>query len=181
MFFVYSSQKFLIANLGRVAMRSFLILSGMVTLAAVSPSGGGPQLHGKVGEVGLFLPGQIKWTDGPASLPPGAKIALLEGDLSKEGPFVMRLRLPDGYRIPPHVHPKAERLTVISGTFNIGMGDKFDAKAGREMPAGTFGTWSAGMKHFVWSKGETVVQLHGDGPWQIEYVSPLDDPRKAKK
>src|SRR5207253_2770961 len=107
-------------------------------------------------KIDVYLPGQIKWKDGPASLPKGAKMAVLEGDPAKEGPFVMRLQLPDGYRIPPHVHPKPERVTVISGAFNIGMGDKFDASAGREMPAGSFGTWPAGMKHFVWTKGETV-------------------------
>jgi quercetin dioxygenase-like cupin family protein len=140
------------------------------------------QFHGKdTTEIGLFLPTQIKWNDGPTSLPPGAKIAVLEGDPNKEGPFVMRLRLPDGYRIPPHVHPKAERVTVISGAFNIGMGDKFDTKAGREMPSGTFGTWPAGMKHFVWAKGETVIQVHGTGPWEIRYVNPSDDPRNSKK
>jgi len=131
--------------------------------------------------IGLFLPAQIKWKDGPASLPPGAQMAVLEGDPGKEGPFVMRLRLPDGYHIPPHVHPKPERVTVISGTFNIGMGDKFDPKAGRAMPAGTFGTWPAGMKHFVWAKGETVIQLHGNGPWEIKYLNPTDDPRKPKE
>jgi quercetin dioxygenase-like cupin family protein len=105
-------------------------------------------------------------------------IAALEGDPGKEGPFVFRIKLPDGYRIPPHSHPKMERVTVISGTFNIGMGDKFDEKAGQSMPAGTFGHWPAGMQHFVWAKGETVIQLHGVGPWVINYVNPDDDPRR---
>ena len=73
-----------------------------------------------------------------------------------------------------------ERLTVISGTFNIGMGDKFDASKTTAMPPGSFGTWEAGMKHYVWAKGETIVQLHGTGPWMIEYVNPADDPRKKK-
>jgi hypothetical protein len=129
----------------------------------------------------LFPPGRIEWKNGPASLPPGAKIAVLEGDPAKEGPFVMRLRLPDGYRLPPHTHPKPERVTVISGTFNVGMGEKFDATAGHAMPAGTFGAWAAGMAHFVWAKGDTVIQLHGNGPWIIEYVNPADDPRNGKK
>ena len=132
-------------------------------------------------EIGLFLPAKLQWQDGPAALPRGAKMAVLEGNPMQEGPFVVRFQLPDGYRVPPHVHPKAERVTVISGTFYIGLGDKFDPKSGREMPAGAFGTWPAGMKHFVWAKGETVIQLHGIGPWEIEYVNPLDDPRKAKK
>jgi len=126
----------------------------------------------------IFTPSEIKWIDGPPSLPASAKLAVLEGDPAKPGPFVMRLKLPDGYRLPPHIHPKPERVTVIAGTFNIGMGDKFDATKGTAMPAGTFGTWEAGMKHYVWAKGETIVQLHGNGPWVIEYVNPTDDPRK---
>ena len=128
----------------------------------------------------LHTPAQIKWVDGPASLPAGARVAVLEGDPAKEGAFTMRVKLPDGFRIPPHTHPKVEHITVISGTFNFGMGDTFDASATQEMPAGTFGFWPAGMKHFAWAKGETVVQLHGIGPWTIEYLDPANDPRKAK-
>jgi quercetin dioxygenase-like cupin family protein len=108
-------------------------------------------------------------------------IAVLEGDPTKEGPFVFRVKLPDGYRVPPHTHPKTERVTVISGTFNIGMGDTFDEKATKVMAAGTYGYWPAGMKHFVWAKGETVLQFHGTGPWSIQYVNPDDDPRKKKE
>jgi hypothetical protein len=131
-------------------------------------------------EIELFPADKIKWTKGPASLPKGAMIAVLEGDPTKEGPFVFRVKLPDGYHIPPHTHPKTERVTVISGTFNIGMGDQFDEKAGKAMPAGTFGYWPAGMKHFVWTKGETVLQFHGMGPWTIQYVNADDDPRNKK-
>ena len=80
------------------------------------------------GKFETFPPADVKWQDGPASLPKGAKIAVLEGDPTKEGPFVFRVKVPDGYRIPPHTHPKTERVTVISGTFNIGMGDKCDEK-----------------------------------------------------
>jgi quercetin dioxygenase-like cupin family protein len=128
----------------------------------------------------LYRPNEIKWQEGPAALPPGAKFAVLEGDPAKEGPFTMRIRLPDGYKIPPHTHPGIEHVTVISGSFNFGMGDKFDPGATKEMPAGSFGHWPAGMKHFVWVKGETIVQAHGMGPWKIEYLNPQDDPRKAK-
>ena len=106
---------------------------------------------------------------------------MLEGDSTKEGPFVMRIRFPDGFRIPPHWHPKVERVTVISGTLNLGMGEKFDQSATREMPAGTYGFWPAGMRHFAWVRGQTVVQLHGTGPWIFTYVNPADDPRNAKK
>ena len=129
----------------------------------------------------LYPVDKMEWKEGPPSLPPGAKIAVLEGDPSKEGPFVFRVKAPDGYRIPPHTHPKTERITVISGTFNIGMGDKFDAAKAKPMPAGTYGYWETGMKHFVWIKGETVVQFHGMGPWTISYVNPNDDPRNQKQ
>jgi quercetin dioxygenase-like cupin family protein len=127
----------------------------------------------------IHRPDAIKWQAGPPSLPTGAKFAVLEGDPAKEGFFTMRILLPDGYRIPPHTHPKVEHITVISGTFNFGMGEKFDESKTKPLPAGTFGFWPAGMKHFVWAKGETVVQLHGIGPWKIEYLNPADDPRSA--
>jgi hypothetical protein len=139
-------------------------------------------LVGEEHDDGLVLnpPSKLVWKDGPASLPKGAKIAVLEGDPSQEGPFVFRIKAPDGYRIPPHTHPKMERVTVISGTFNIGMGKKFDADATEAMPAGTYGYWKPDMEHFVWIKGETVAQFHGIGPWVIKYVNPQDDPRNQK-
>lgn len=132
------------------------------------------------GEITLYPMTEIKWRDGPPSLPAGAKFAVLEGDPTKEGLFTMRLSFPDGFKIPPHWHSKVEHITVISGTFNVGMGEKFDQTATREMPAGTFGFWPPEMRHFAWAKGETVLQLHGTGPWTITYVNPADDPRKPK-
>jgi len=92
----------------------------------------------------------------------------------------MRLKLPDGYKIAAHTHPKVERLTVVSGTFHIVMGDDLDPQKATRMPAGAFGHWAPGMKHLVWADGETVVQLHGIGPWSINYVNPADDPRNKK-
>ena len=128
----------------------------------------------------LFLARDIKWQEAPASLPKGALMALLEGNLTKEGPFVVRIKFPDGYRIMPHTHPKRERVTVLSGILNIGMGEVFDQKTARAMPAGTYGSWQEGMKHFGWATGETVIQIHGMGPWSIQYVNPDDDPRNKK-
>ena len=132
-------------------------------------------------QMGFYAPTDVAWKDGPGSLPPGAKFAVLEGDPGKDGPFVMRIWMPDGFKIQPHWHPKVERITVISGTFNLGMGDKFEQSGTRAMPAGTYGFWADGMRHFAWTKGETVLQLHGIGPWTITYVNPADDPRAAKK
>jgi quercetin dioxygenase-like cupin family protein len=154
------------------------LVTATVVLAVAHVASGQP--HGEeAGMAALHLPSAIQWKPGPPSVPPGAQFVVLEGDPTKEGPFTMRLKLPDGYRIPPHTHPKVERLTVISGTFNLGMGETFDAKATRAMPAGSYGYWPAGMKHFVWAKGETVVQVHGAGPWQIVYLNPADDPRSG--
>ncbi|MFN2492587.1 MAG: cupin domain-containing protein [Pyrinomonadaceae bacterium] len=144
-----------------------------------------PQKHemadSRKAEISLYPTAKIQWKDGPASLPAGAKVAVLEGDPAKKGFFTMRLWLPDGFTVPPHWHPKVEHVTVISGTFNVGMGDRFDKTATRVMPAGTFGFWPANMKHFAWARGETVLQLHGIGPWVITYVNPSDDPRKSKQ
>ncbi len=133
--------------------------------------------HEKSG-ITLHSSADIVWREGPASLPPGAKIAILEGDPSKPGPYVFRIKAPDGYRIPPHFHPKTERVTVLAGAFHLGMGETFDAAATKPMLVGAYGYWPQGMKHFVWVKGETIVQYHGIGPWTIEYVRAADDPRR---
>jgi quercetin dioxygenase-like cupin family protein len=128
----------------------------------------------------IYPAADIVWKDGPASLAPGAKFAVLEGDPSREGLFTMRLQLPDGFRIPPHFHGGVEHITVVSGTFHVGMGDKVEAGSAKRMPAGTFGFWPAGMRHFAFAEGSTVLQLHGQGPWTITYVNPADDPRPKK-
>jgi quercetin dioxygenase-like cupin family protein len=129
----------------------------------------------------LYASTSIEWKAGPAALPPGAKMAVLEGDPAKEGPFVVRFRFPAGYHVPPHTHPKTERVTVISGSLYLASGEALDRSSAKELPAGSFGYWPAGMKHTAWSDGETVIQLHGIGPWQINYLNPADDPRNARK
>lgn len=161
-------------------MRLYKVFVVGVAAAASFAAQLGAEEHGDDGFKTYPL-NTIQWKAGPPSLPAGAQIAVLEGDPTKEGPFVFRVKVPDGYRIPVHTHPKTERVTVIAGIFNIGMGDKFDPHATKPMPAGTYGYWKAGMKHFVWVKGETIVQFHGEGPWTIHYVDPKDDPRNAQK
>lgn len=120
----------------------------------------------------------IDWQPGPESLAEGAEYAVLEGDPSSSGMFVMRLRLPDGFIISPHTHPNVERVTVISGTFNLGHGAEFDRDAANRMPAGSFTSMPPGMQHFAFVEGETVVQLTSIGPWEINYIDPDDDPRR---
>lgn len=104
-------------------------------------------------------------------------MSVLEGDLSKPGAFTVRVKVPDGYKIPPHFHPGDEHVTVISGTLFIAHGDKFDAAMGKELSAGSFVLMPKGHHHFAWMRGETEVQLHGFGPWGITYINPTDDPR----
>jgi anti-sigma factor ChrR (cupin superfamily) len=128
----------------------------------------------------VALPDQVEWKDGPPSLPPGCKFAVLEGDPAKPGFFCMRARMSDGYRIPPHFHPGIERITVISGTFDLGSGDKFDKSVARALPAGSYSSMQPGMKHFGWADGETVIQVTTEGPWGITYVNPSDDPRRKQ-
>jgi quercetin dioxygenase-like cupin family protein len=129
----------------------------------------------------FFSPADVKWVDGPASLPKGAKVAVLEGDLAAPGPFTMRIMVPAGYKIAPHSHPGIEHATVISGAFFMGLGDTWDETKGHELTQGSFAYMAAGTKHFAWAKKETVLQVHGVGPWGITYVNPSDDPRNQKQ
>lgn len=161
------------ARFGGLALTLALLAasSGQTPMTAQEPSPGQAQMH-------LYPAAELKWGRGPASLPPGAQVVVLEGDPAREGAFTMRLRLPDGYQVGPHYHSGVEHVTVIAGTFNVGVGDKFDKAATKPMRAGTFGYWPPPMRHFAWAEGETILQLHGSGPWTVTYVNPADDPRK---
>jgi anti-sigma factor ChrR (cupin superfamily) len=121
---------------------------------------------------------KIKWGPAPPVLPPGAQFAVVSGDPSTDGPYVIRLKMPANYRVPAHNHPTTEYVTVLSGKFNIGMGDKLDMKHGLELRAGGFGAAPAKMNHYAWTTAETIVQVHGQGPFAITYVNPTDDPSK---
>jgi quercetin dioxygenase-like cupin family protein len=124
---------------------------------------------------------EIKWAAAPPSIPAGAEAAVLYGDPGKEGLFSLRLKLPKGYHIPAHTHPKPEIVTVISGTFRLGMGEKADASKGKALSAGSFFALSPGMAHFAYADEDTVIQLNSTGPWSLTYVNPADDPRKKTK
>lgn len=126
----------------------------------------------------LVTPEMLKWGPGPPALPPGAELAQLSGDPTKEGPFTIRIKLPDGYKVPPHWHPVDENVTVLKGTFMMGTGEKFDADAATALPAGGFGHMPKGKRHYAFAKGETILQVHSTGPFQVNYVNPDDDPRK---
>ena len=125
----------------------------------------------------MVAPAELKWTDVP-SLPPGAKIAVIEGPLNEAVPLMFRLKLPANYIIPAHWHPGIEHVTVISGTFNMGTGEKLDRSRSMAMAAGSVGIMQPKTPHFGWTQEETIVQVHGMGPWGVTYVSADDDPRK---
>jgi quercetin dioxygenase-like cupin family protein len=127
----------------------------------------------------MFSPQEIKWTAAPPSIPAGAEAAVLFGDPSKDGLFAMRLKFPKGYKIAPHTHPKPEVLTVISGTFRLGMGETADASKAKAFAPGSFIALSPGMAHFAGAdEDNTVVQLNSTGPWTLNYINQADDPRK---
>ena len=120
----------------------------------------------------------IQWGPAPPSLPPGAQAAVLLGSPAKEGPFVLRLKFPAGFVVPPHRHSKDEFVTVISGSFGVGSGEKVDRGSARPLPPASFVHLPAGMPHFAWSEVESVVQINGIGPFDVIYIDPKDDPRK---
>ena len=127
----------------------------------------------------MISAGDVKWGPAPPSLPPGAQLAVIEGDPSKAGgAYTIRAKMPDGYRVPPHWHPVTENVTVLEGALFVGVGEKFDESAGKELTAGSFASMPKGVRHFAWAKGETVIQVHGTGPFDVIYVNPADDPRK---
>jgi hypothetical protein len=120
---------------------------------------------------------KVKWGPGPAHLPAGAELAVLEGKPSEKGAVTLRLRFPANYSIPPHWHSMAERVTVLSGTFNVGMGDKLDRHASQALEPGGFVSLPAEMRHFAWTAVPTVVQINLEAPFDIFYVNPADNPK----
>ena len=127
----------------------------------------------------MVRPTELKWADIP-SLPPGAKIAVIQGPLTEDVPFIIRLMLPADYKIPAHWHPAIEHVTVISGTFHMGTGDQLDRSKTKPLTAASVAIMQPKTNHFAWTKEETVIQIHGVGPWGINYFNPTDDPRNKK-
>jgi hypothetical protein len=124
----------------------------------------------------VVTPDKIQWGPVPAIFPSGAQFAVLAGDPGKPGPFTVRLKMPDGYRVMPHWHPTAENLTVLSGEFHVGMGDKFDESSMLTLPAKSLGVVPPHHNHYAMAKGETEIQVSSTGPFKLIYVNPADDP-----
>ena len=153
-------------------MRSFVAWSAVLLVLA----GTVVAQEAKMPKHVLVNAADIKWGEAPAKLERGASFAVISGDPGQPGPYVVRLKMPAGYKIAPHWHPTDENVTVISGTFALGMGEKFDPAAMKELPAGGFGLLPADMRHFAMAKTEATVQVHGIGPFVLTYVNPADDP-----
>lgn len=132
-------------------------------------------------EKNAFTPDTIPYGPAPPFMAPRAQLAVLEGNpMASSGDYTVRVKMPDGYRIAPHWHPKRENVTVISGTFKVGMGDRFDEGSMMSFPAGSFAYLDPEMHHYAITSGEVVVQIHGVSPVQFNYINPDDDPSRKR-
>ena len=144
--------------------------------ASQEPKAAVPQDAKAASQVPLVItPDDVKWADA-AKFPAGAKMAVLSGDPSKPEPFAIRLKAPANYKIAPHWHSTTENVTIISGAMNVAIGDTFDAAKCKALPAGSYGVIPAKAHHFAYFKDETVVQVNGMGPFDLNWVNPADDP-----
>jgi quercetin dioxygenase-like cupin family protein len=164
--------------------RSFLLLApfAVATLAAPKPrQGAQPLAKASVTTHIMLAPSDLAWGECSTALPPGAQCAVLEGDLkAADVLFGYRVKFPDGYRIAPHFHPADEHVLVVSGTFHMGTGTRYDAGAMRPLPPGGFAVMPKGAPHFARTEGETIVHVYAIGPWGLTYVDAADDPRRGK-
>ena len=156
----------------RSILSSALTVAAALGLASAVPANAAEPHHTVV------LPDSAKWGPAPPSLPPGAQATVLAGNPGAAEPFILRLKLPSLYTIPPHRHPTDEMVTVISGAVNVGVGEKLDRAAGQTLPPAGFVNLPAGMAHYAWVNAETVLQINATGPFDVMYVNAADDPRK---
>jgi len=129
----------------------------------------------------LFSPADTKWGEPPPVFEKGMQFAVVSGDPGKPGLYVVRAKVPAGYKIAPHWHPTDEHVTVLSGSFALGMGETFDKAKMTTLPAGGYALLPANMRHFAMATTEATIQVHGEGPFTLIYVNPADDPSKRTK
>ncbi|MGC2696946.1 MAG: cupin domain-containing protein [Candidatus Angelobacter sp.] len=165
-------------------MRKFLAISLLLPVLAFAQAAAPKKAATKAKPAGpspvVVTPDKIQWGQAPPIFPSGAQFAVIAGDPGKPGPFIVRLKLPDGYRIMPHWHPTTENVTVLSGEFHVGMGDKFDESAMTTLPALSVAVVPPHHNHYGMAKGETELQVNGAGPFKLTYVNPADDPSHAQ-
>lgn len=151
-------------------MRKILLLIA-VFLAGIAPALSEEQAR-------FVSAATLVWSEAPAMFPKGANAALVAGNPETEGLFVVRLQFPANYKIPAHSHPLAESITVLMGNLHIGMGNKLDMSKGTEVASGGFVEIPAGMNHYAWTTEQTVIQVHGQGPFEMTYSDVADDPSR---
>jgi len=159
-------------------MKTLSLMMALALLFAAPAARGAEKKKAAKPEAVSINADEIKWGEAPPDLPKGGELAVLHGDPGKKGAFAMRLKMPDGYKIPPHWHTNDEQLTVVAGTLILHMGDTMDAPA-HDLAAGAYHFLPGKMHHGAEAKGETVVQVEGMGPFDIHYLNPADNPRKA--
>lgn len=155
--------------LSAVAAATFLVIASAPSTATA---------QGTASKQAAAAP-ELTWGPAPAVFPAGAQMAVMQGNPGGTGLFTVRLRFPNGYRIAPHTHPTDEQVTVISGTFRVGMGKTFVAKEMMTLGASGFVVAPANGAHFAAAEGETIVQVHAMGPFAMTYVNPADTPKAA--
>ena len=147
-----------------------------LALAAFGPTAARAEDPSRADHI-IVLPANLKWEDSKAT--PGAKVAVIEGPPNEAVPFTFRVKLPADFKVPAHWHPALEHVTVLSGTYNFGTGDKFDKEKTKALPPPVSTVIiQPKTNHFLWTSEETVIQVHGVGPQNLNYVDPADDPRK---
>ena len=140
-----------------------------------------PDVHVSAQSTHVLVPAdKVQWGPAPPFLPAGAQISVLQGNPSEKGPVTLRLKFPGHYDIPAHWHSMTESVTVVSGAFHVGMGDKLDRQSSQKLMPGGFVLLPAAMRHFAWTTTPTVVQVSLEGPFDIFYVNPADDPQKPQ-
>ncbi len=166
-------------------MRRFAFGTAVIVLLGVAASA--QQSQQPVGTGGttasmpvVVTPDAVNWGPAPEALPAGSQLAVLSGDPMSTGAYAVRLKMPDGYKIAPHWHPTVENVTVIEGTFLVGMGDQFSETSLKSLATGSYAQMPQHMNHYAMAKGATTIQIEGMGPFQLTYVNPSDDPRTKK-
>jgi quercetin dioxygenase-like cupin family protein len=159
------------------------ILVALSVLAVILAGGALAQTHesekGMPGHV-MVTPDQVQWSDAP-SIGAGVKIAVLEGTMKDESPFTALIKFPANFKVPAHTHPVTERVTVLSGNFHLGIGEEFDRAKAKTLPPGSVALMPPGVAMFAYTEDEeSVIQLHGTGPWGITYLNPEESPALKK-
>ncbi len=166
----------------RNSVIALIVAASAVVSYAQAPGKPSPQptAHPAAHAAPMLNASDLKWGAAPPAFNAGAQMAVVDGDPSQSGPFVLRVKFPAGFKVMPHWHPTDESVTVISGTLAAGMGEKWDDAAMKTFAAGAFARMPKNSPHYVQAKEETIVQVHGTGPFTLTYVNPNDDPRKKK-